>query len=248
MTIAWCFIKADLRQKNLLFWDWIFPFILLTLTTAFIGRNANNGEILGGLLSFLLLQSIIFGIPFRLGEYIERGTLQLMAEEGNHGKFMMSFLLSRCIMAVIQFFIFLPVGALVMDVSLNLDIIAMIITLFVGLLIIGGIAMFISSLVKKQQEAFGYAQMIYISFATTSGIFYPLEQSPDILKIVSKASPLTYINNSFGQSITTEQWNYSPLIVITIIGGLLMIMGIKQIDKRLNGRSKNVVPKHNNFA
>lgn len=236
MLMFKCFVKADLRQKSLLFWDWIFPFVLMVAAAFFVGESNVAGQVLGGLMAFLVMQTMIFGIPYRISEYTEQGVLRLISEEGSAGKFLFGFIATRTLMAMIQCLIFLPIGALIMGVNLRFNWAGVAIALITGLVVLGGLALLIASICKKQQMAFGLSQMVYMILAVTSGIFYPLENSPQILQAVSQVSPLTYISQLFGYAIKGNGTNYMNAIILIIAGLVLSIIGLAVINSRLNKR------------
>lgn len=236
MLMIRCFAKADLRQKSLLFWDWVFPFILMMAAAFFIGESKIAGQVLGGLLAFLVMQTMIFGIPYRISEYIEQGILRLISEEGNAGKFLMGFITTRTLMAFVQCLIFLPLGGLIMGVELNFNWGGIIIALTTGLFALGGLALLIASFCRKQQMAFGLSQMVYMILAVSSGIFYPLENSPQILQTVSTVSPLTYISQLFGEAIIGNEIDYIIAVILIVSGLALSVVALAIINSRYNKR------------
>lgn len=236
------FIKADLRQKNLMFWDWVFPFILMIGATFFIGNQANVGDVLGGLIAFLMLQSLIYGFPYRISEYQERGTLQLIAEEGNIIKFIGSFLTARIIIVFIQCLLFIPIGALIMGGHLDIHLGHLLITFISSLIILGGFSLLIGVSVNTQQSALGASQLFYLLFSITSGIFYPLEKSPKLLQQIARFSPLTYVRGLFTISISNFTIvDTNPMLtslIICMLGLLFIGISIYILRKKLNHRNQ----------
>lgn len=241
MLMFKCFVKADLRQKNLMFWDWVFPFLLMLGASFFIGESQNGGYILGGLMAFLVMQTMIFGVPYRISEYIEQGLLQLISEEGSTAKFLFGFLLTRTTMAILQCVIFMPIGALIMKVDLSMNYLGVAIVLITSLIILGGIAIVIASACSKQQTAFGLSQLAYMLMAITSGIFYPLENSPQLLQAVSKFSPLTYISQQFGNAIAGKTTTFLPIMMLLGIGITIGSLGLSVINRKLNKRHLTII-------
>lgn len=234
-----CFLKADLRQKNLMFWDWVFPFVLMIGAAFFVGDTPGATEILGGLIGFLMLQSLIYGLPFRICEYKEKGTLQLFAEEGDMKNFIGQFLLTRILIVVIQCGIFIPVGAVVMNTVLDIDFLLLAMAIIAGLFVFGGISLLIAAVVDKQQSALGCSQLIYLVLTITSGIFYPLERSPKLLQVIGRYSPLTHIKSLLFNALSGGNGGISYIeinIVLLSVGMLLITGSIFLINKKLANR------------
>lgn len=240
-----CFFKADIRQKNLLFWDWVFPVLLMIGASLFVKDSKETTGVLAGLLAFLILQTVIFGIPFRICEYLEKGTLQFVAEEGSVVKFLGSFFVTKMITVIVQCLLFLPIGSYLIHAKIDVRLFFFFLTLLTAMIIFGGIAIFISSCINNQQAAFGIAQLVYLILISTSGIFYPLEKSPQILQTISLISPLTYIKNLVYYSIDKQsnQLIYPILIIsiLLIIGIILFYASYLVLSKKLNGRNRTSV-------
>lgn len=236
------FFKADIRQKNLLFWDWIFPVLLMSGAALFVKDSKDTTEVLAGLIAFLMLQTVIFGIPFRVCEYLEKGTLQFVAEEGSVVKFLGSFLATRTMTVIAQCLIFLPIGSYLMHASIQLNLVAFSLTVLTAMMVFGGIAIAISSCIHNQQAAFGVAQLVYLILISTSGIFYPLEKSPQLLQRISVLSPLTHIKDLMHHSIGGSEGQLThPIIlgtILTVIGAMLLCMAFSILSARLNGRNR----------
>jgi len=228
--------KADLRQKSLLFWDWLFPFLLMIGVSLFLKGGENGGKVLGGLMAFLMLQSLIFAIPFRITEYKSKGIMQLVVEEGNTKRFILSFLLMRVIVVLLQVFIFMPFGALMLGAEININILELVTVMIVGIFSIGGISLLLGLLCKTQQTALGLAQLVYLLLSVTSGIFYPLEQSPEVINRISIFSPITYLNKLLGNCLTGQIINLSYILGLGFLGIITMIMTVTIFSKVTNNR------------
>lgn len=217
------FIKADLRQTNLMFWDWIFPIILIMGFTLFARGESYASFILPSILSFLIFQGVIFSVPYRIAQYKENGVIRLVTEEGSVNKFLLAFLFSRVIIVTFQLIVFFPIGVLLLKPEININFGLLLITYVLGLFTIMLLAIFIGLCAKTENTALGLSQMIYMLSTITSGIFYSLEKSPKILIIVSKFSPLRYFNDLM-QGALRNNLN-DPIVTIVIMGIFMLGLG-----------------------
>lgn len=241
MKMVFSFLKADLRQKSLLVWDWLFPFILMGSAALLLKNNTNGGHVLAGLLSFLMLQTFIFGVPFRISEYAESGMLRLIAEEGNPNMFLFGFLCTKIIMCIIQLILFYIFGIIVMNLNLSVDFFSAIIAIALGVFVLGSLSLLIGVSVNKQHAALGFSQMTYLVLASISGVFFPLERSPEIVKTLSTISPLTYLHKLLSNALNNQPNELSIVLIMVIIGVCLTTLSLVILNKKLNKRKRNIV-------
>lgn len=230
---------ADLRQKSLLFWEWIFPFLLMTGFALFLKDSANKLSVLAGLLSFFILQSIIFGIPFRIAEYNTSGLLQLISEEGKGEYLLFAFLGMKSITTLFQCLLYLPVGMILLKLSLPFSlpfILKLLAGVFLGIWSLGNLALLIGIQSKTQGAALGLSQMFYILLAGISGIFYPLSLSPIVLQVVGQGSPLTYLNRIFTAAMHDTGITVISPIILLLFGSVLAVINIFILNKVINSR------------
>jgi ABC-type multidrug transport system permease subunit len=188
------FLKADLRMPQLMFWDWCFPVILILVIGIFIGETSLSIFLLPGFVSLFLMQSIIFSIPYRLAQYNESGLMRFIKEKGSAIKLIMGFFLSRIFILVLQTFIVILIGKTMMKVDLNMNWGFLIISFLFTVAIFMLISSVLGLKLKTQNAALGLSQAIYFVLIGISGIVYPLENSPELLRKLSAISPLMYIS------------------------------------------------------
>lgn len=195
------FLKADLRMPQLMFWDWLFPLILILAFSLFVSSQEYSKFILPGLVSLFILQSIIFSIPYRIAQFNEQGILALVRKKGHLSKLLTGFYLSRVLILSIQTVLVIVLGKLFLGVALSIGWGVLILSFTVSIILLLLLATFCGLIVKRQNAALGLAQAIYFSLIATSGIFYPIYKSPDVLQFLSAFSPLYYINNLWTEAL-----------------------------------------------
>lgn len=233
------FLKADLRMPQLMFWDWLFPLLLVLIFSFFIRGSELSEFIFPGLISLMILQSIIFSIPYRLAQFKELGVFKLIKQKGSIGKFLISFYISRILILFIQIFLIILLGSVILQVELSIDWFMLIYALFFSITIFIIIGSICGLIVKSQNSALGISQAIYFLLIGTSGIFYPLDKSPVWLESISTMLPLTYINKLWKETFFGTQGNLSFEILI-LIGSLIILLILMAILLRIGkGREVN---------
>lgn len=234
MTLIKNFFKSDIRQKNFMFWDWIFPVILMAAASIFIRGNEDSTVILGGLMAFLILQSSIYSLPYRIAQFRQKGILEIVAEEGNIMKFTLSFLATRIIVILVQVAVFLLLGLSLTNSKADINFPYFILTVISGILALGGFSAFLGTISKTEQSALGFAQLFYLLFSAISGIFFPLDKSPQFLKIISFFSPVTYLNKSLGYSLTSKTTDLYGITFLLVFGLFFLFLSALLYRKILN--------------
>jgi ABC-type multidrug transport system permease subunit len=78
--------------------------------------------------------------------------------------------------------------------------------------------------IKTQNAALGLSQAIYFVLMGISGIFYPLEKSPDLLRKLSVVSPLKYISKIWESAIYGIR--IFQIQDVLILSAMIVILGI----------------------
>lgn len=233
------FLKADLRMPQLMFWDWLFPLVLVLGFSFFIRGSELSEFIFPGLISLMILQSIIFSVPYRLAQFKELGIFKLIKQKGSVRKLLFSFYVSRVLILFIQIFLIVFLGKEVLQVELTLDWLMLIYALFFSITIFIIIGSICGLIVKTQNSALGISQAIYFLLIGTSGIFYPLDKSPEWLEGISTLLPLTYINKLWRETLFESKINLNSEILI-LIGSLIFLLILMVIILRMGkGRMVN---------
>lgn len=215
------FLKADLRMPQLMFWDWIFPLILILAFSLFVGSQEYSQFVLPGLVSLFILQSIIFSLPYRIAQYNEQGILALVGKKGYLTRLLTGFYLSRVAILFLQTVLVIVLGQISLGVTLVVEWGMLAVSFIVSVLVFLLLATFCGLVVKRQNAALGLAQAIYFSLIATSGIFYPIDKSPDVLQALSHVSPLYYINNLWTEALFNQ--GVSTVIDLVVLGIFLAI-------------------------
>ena len=156
-----------------------------------------KGFLVPGIAAMAIMQAGIFGVVFTLVRFRAQGVLRrLFATPINPTHFLVGQVVTRLIIAVLQAFILLIVGALVLGVNVGGSVEAwMVLGLFS---ILGGalfisIGLAISGKARNEDTAAPISNIITMPMMFLSGVFFPLEALPDAVSSVSQFLPLTYL-------------------------------------------------------
>lgn len=232
------FLKADIRMPQLMFWDWCFPVILILAIGAFIRESDMSVFLLPGLVSLFLMQSIIFSIPYRLAQYNENGLMKLIKDKGNIYKLIISFFQSRLFILLLQTFIVISIGKLLMKVDLNINWGLLGISFLFTVIIFMLISSILGMKLKTQNSALGLSQAIYFILIGISGIVYPMDKSPELLQMISAISPLTYLSRLWESALYGIRiLSWQDISVLSVMMAILVLLVV--IASKSNKGEKN---------
>ncbi|MDD4111483.1 MAG: ABC transporter permease [Herbinix sp.] len=239
------FFKASFRDKTFLFFDWIFPVALITAIAIFTRGKSYSTFFLPSLMAFLLLQNLIYAIPYRIAQFRENSVLHIIAEEGNITLFTMAFLITRVILVALQGALFLPIGILILKPAIEIKPEWVFFAFVFSLFAIGGFSMLIAVFAKNANSAYGLAQLFYISLSALSGIFYPLESYPKILRVIGEILPLSSSRSLMEYALLSGgEVPLKECIYLFVFGIVTLFIGAILFKRVLNSRYKvvDVIP------
>lgn len=222
-------------MPQLMFWDWLFPLILILAFSIFVKSQEFSSFILPGLVSLFILQSIIFSLPYRIAQFNEQGILSLIRKKGYPVKLLTGFYLSRVVILIVQISLVIVLGTLSLGVKLNVNGGLLVLAFTVSVLLFLLLASLCGLIVNRQNAALGLSQAVYFLLLAASGIFYPIDKSPDLLQFLSRFSPLYYINNLWsealveqGSSIAGDLGIISIFLAVFLAALMLLIKGSRK--------------------
>ena len=147
-----------------------------------------------GLLAFMLMNLSIAGSGFNLVEYRRRGILKrLFVTPIRPQDFIISIVLARLVIVMIQLSVVLSFALLVLDIQLIGGLFSMYGMIILGSLIFLCFGFCFGSIAKTQEAirplvtSFTFPQLIL------SGVFFPINSLPDIIQPLAKMLPLSVI-------------------------------------------------------
>ena len=147
-----------------------------------------------GLLAFMLMNLSIAGSGFNLVEYRRRGILKrLFVTPIRPQDFIISIVLARLVIVMIQLSVVLSFALLVLDIQLIGGLFSMYGMIILGSLIFLCFGFCFGSIAKTQEAirplvtSFTFPQLIL------SGVFFPINSLPDIIQPLAKILPLSVI-------------------------------------------------------
>jgi len=145
-----------------------------------------------GLLGMNLMGSAIWGMGFAIVDARRRKLMKrLIATPMPRPYYLLSFLLSRLVMLVIEVGFLLGFGVLVFKVPARGSVIDLAAICVLTSLSFGALGLLIASRVKTIEAASGLMNLVMMPMWIVSGVFFSAQRFPDVVQPLIKALPLT---------------------------------------------------------
>jgi len=150
-----------------------------------------------GLLGMNLMGGSIWSMGFAIVDARRRKLMKrLIATPMPRSYFLLSFLISRLAMLVVEVGGFLAFAVLVFGVPIRGSFLLVIATCVLGSLAFGAIGLLLSSRARTIEAASGLMNLVMLPMWILSGVFFSAQRFPDMVQPLIRALPLTAVNDA----------------------------------------------------
>lgn len=199
------------------------PALAIATQTVETQNLTNAAYFVPSILAMALMQLGIFAAIPLTAQREKLILKRLSATPLARGTLVLSNVLTRMLIAVVQTVIIVGIGATLFGVQIVGN------PLFVGALVVLGAVTFLSigyviaSFAKTEDTANTLASVVQFPLMFLSGIFFPIEFMPQWLRPVAAFLPLTYLGDALRQTMVGGT-AYAPLPVdFLVLGGWLLV-------------------------
>lgn len=147
-----------------------------------------------GLLGMNLMGSAIWGMGFAIVDARRKNLMKrLVATPMPRHYYLLSFVLSRLVLLVVEVGAIVGFGSLVFGVPLRGSMVSLTLLCVLGSLSFGALGLLIASRVRTIEAASGIMNAVMMPMWIVSGVFFSAQRFPDVIQPVIKALPLTAI-------------------------------------------------------
>lgn len=186
-------------------------------------RIRNIDFLVPGILGMTIMQLGLFaGLP--IVSLREKKVLRrLSATPLKRSSLVISQIIYRLLMAIIQTFIIILVGRFVFGVQVAGSWIFLLIVVIVGAMSFLSLGYVIASFAKNEQVAEPMVQVVSMPMMFLSGVFFPIDMMPDFMQPLIKALPLTYLNDALRQIVNHGRSIEFAMADLAILAGWLAV-------------------------
>ncbi len=177
-----------------------------------------------GLLGMNLMGSAIWGMGFAIVDARRRKLMKrLVATPMPKHFYLMSFLLSRLLLLVVEVGFLAGFGALVFKVPLRGPLVDLAVICLLGSFSFSAIGLLIASRVRTIEAASGLMNVTMMPMWIVSGVFFSAQRFPDMLQPVIRALPLTAAIDALRANMLQGAGLAQVAPQLAILGGWLIV-------------------------
>jgi len=167
--------------------------------------------LLPGLVAMSVMQMSVFSVAFLFAQYKEKGVLKrLLATPMKAYQFVAANSITRLLVSVIQAFIFIGVGVLMLHVHVEGSMFLVLLCVILGALMFLGLGFTISGIAKTVESVPAIANLTVFPMMFLGGTFFPISSMPDWLQKFAQFLPLTFFSTPL-RAIMTESAGFSKI-------------------------------------
>jgi ABC-2 type transport system permease protein len=177
-----------------------------------------------GLLGMNLMGSAIWGLGFAIVDARRKKLMKrLIATPMPRHYYLLSFVLSRLLLLVIEVGALLGFGVVAFQVPLRGSLLVLAILCVLGSLSFSALGLLIASRVQTIEAASGLMNLVMMPMWIVSGVFFSAQRFPDAVQPVIKALPLTAVIDALRANML-QGANFAQLAPqLGILGGWLVV-------------------------
>ena len=150
-----------------------------------------------GVIGMTVMNLGLFAVAFGFVHYKRTGILRrLFATPAPPSHFLAAMIASRLVIGIAQVLVLLAVGVFLFGLTLVGDLGTLLAIVVLGSSIFLGIGFAIAGCAKNEDQAAPVANLVSLPMLFLSGVFFPREAMPEILRGVTAYMPLTYLNEA----------------------------------------------------
>ena len=165
-----------------------------------------------GIVAMSIMQMGLFSVAFAFVQLKRQGVLRrLLATPMRPASFIFAYVVTRLTVSILQTGVLVGVAVLVFGVQIAGNPLSLLLLALVGGAVFVSLGFAVSGWAKSEQVAAPIANVIALPMIFLSGVFFPREAMPDVLKVVTDYLPLSYLADSMRSvsvdgAALTSQW------------------------------------------
>jgi len=183
-----------------------------------------------GIMAMIVMMSVMTGLAVSVSREREAGTLDgLLVAPVSRLSIILGKAFSQTTRGMIQGMVVLLLAILIFGVHVYGNWLIMIVLLFLGVFAFMGIGILVSALASAQESAMTIMMTLQFPMMFLSGVFFPIQQMPQVMQYISKAIPLTYEATALRKVIVLgaglgSVW--TEVLILFIFGGVMLAVAV----------------------
>lgn len=220
--------KLFFREKQAVFWTFLFPVLMLWLFGAMfgnqmIGEMSYSNAYIPSWIAINILTTSLFTIGTVLTNYREKGVLRrLQATPLRPWMVIAAHCVYGTFVLILSIILLLVLGFLFFDLTAPVYLGSSLLALALAVAAMFPFGLFLTAVAKNVRTASAISSVVLNLMLFLSGATFPVEFMPNVLQWIAKFIPLYYVVDLFRAT-----WNFSPigdnLFSVSILGAIAII-------------------------
>lgn len=180
--------------------------------------------LLPGLLGLNLMGSSMWGIGFAVVDARSRKLMKRFAATPMpRAYYLLSFMLARFVLLVVELAALLAFGAVAFDVEVRGSVLDVVVVSFLGALSFAGVSLLVAARPRTVEVVSGWMNFVMMPMWILSGALFSYQRFPEVMQPVIRVLPLTALIDGL-RAITTEGATLvqvGPQVVILTVWGVI---------------------------
>ena len=172
-----------------------------------------------GILAMAIMQLGIFAAVDLVVQREKKVLKRLGATPLRRSTLIISTVLFRLLVAMVQAALIIVVARLVFNVPMMGNWLFLVGMVILGALTFLAMGYMLSAFARTEQTAVPLVMSFQFPMMFLSGIFFPVEFMPDFMRPIMSVMPLTYLGDSLRQIMVGSSALHSPLVNVAVLGG-----------------------------
>ncbi len=188
-----------------------------------------------GVMSMIIIFAVLMGVAASIAREREDGTIDgIMVAPISRLTIILGKAFSQTVRGFMQAAIVLGLAMLLFGVVIHGSFILVVFLLMLGVFSFVGLGVLISSLGERQETATTIMATIQFPMLFLSGVFFPVQQMPQAIQVISKFVPLTYMVQALRKVVILGANVYDVLpeiLIMAAFGTVMMVVALKAFNR-----------------
>lgn len=188
-----------------------------------------------GIIAMIVLTAVLTGLAASVSVEREHGTLDgILIAPISRLSIIMGKALSQSVRGLIQGALVLLLAMVLFGVHINGSLLLVTLILILGIFSFVGLGILVSASAAQQESAMQVLSMVQFPMLFLSGVFFPIQQMPAFMQVISKCVPLTYAVDALrkvmilGAGIGDVA---KELVILVLFGAVTLIIAVPLFKK-----------------
>ena len=190
-------------------------------------------------MAMVVMMALMTGLPHAISYEKDMGTLDgMLVAPINRLSIILGKTLAQTVRGMIQGVLLLGLAVLLFGVTIYGSLLLVFLILFLIVFSFVGLGIMITSFTNNEQSASMIMMTIMFPMMFFSGVFFPIEQMPEIMQYIAKVLPLTYGTDALRSVIVLGAdipAIANELLFLVIFGLVFLVISIPLFNRAMKG-------------